>query len=136
MTMRPCKSIVLSLTPRKPVLELDHAPVRHRDRAFRLLPHDPALAEELNDVAHAHDVIVGDVRRATLAEATAAMPCKPTNDGLVNVGDRDLGELQPVREVSGYGVVPPHCQGSMPRVQQIVRELCHPWGWPVCMCAL
>jgi hypothetical protein len=79
----------------KPVLELDHAPVGHRDRACRLLPHDPALAEELDDVAHAHDVVAGDVRCATLAEATAAMPCKPTNYGLVNVGDRNLGEVQP-----------------------------------------
>jgi hypothetical protein len=56
------------------------------------------------------------------------MPREPTDDALVNVGDRDLGQRQPVREVAGYTVIAPHRQGSMSRLQQMARELRHPWG--------
>ena len=64
------------------------------------------------------------------------MPREPINDGLVNVGDSDLSERQPVREVSGDGVVTTRSLDSIPRVQQIARELCHPWGRLVYMRAL
>jgi hypothetical protein len=56
------------------------------------------------------------------------MPREPTDDGLVNIGDRDLGQRQPVREVAGYTVIAPHCQGSIPCLQKMARELRHPWG--------
>jgi hypothetical protein len=72
----------------KPVLVLDHTPIEHRDRARRFLPHDPALAEELDDPAHAPHVLAGEVLLTTLIEATAAMPREPSDDCLVNVGDR------------------------------------------------
>jgi len=112
----------------EPVLELDHTPVEHRDCARRFLSHDTALDEELDDLAHAPHVVAGDVRLTTLTEATAVMPREPTDDGLVDIGDRDLGQRQPMREVAGYTVIAPHRQGSMPRLQQMARELRHPWG--------
>src|SRR5215831_737506 len=127
MTIRPCRSIVLAVLP-EPVLELDHTPVEHRDCARRFLSHDTALDEELDDLAHAPHVVAGDVLLTTLTEATAMMPREPTDDGLVDIGDRDLGQRQPMREVAGYTVIAPHRQGSMPRLQQMVPELRHPWG--------
>src|SRR5262245_31967667 len=110
----------------KPVLKLDHTAIEHRDRARCFLSHDAALDEELDDLAHAPHVVAGDVPPTT--ETTAAMPREPSDDAFVNLGDRDLDQRQPVREVAGYTLIAPHRQGSMPRLQQMVRELHHPWG--------
>jgi hypothetical protein len=112
----------------QPVLELHHTPVEHWGRARCLLLHDPALAEELDEPAHAPHVLHGDMRLTTITGAAAAMPREPLDNGFVDVGDRDLGQRQPMREVAGCTVVAPHCQGSMPRVRQMARELRHPWG--------
>lgn len=68
------------------------------------------------------------MRLTTLTEATAAVPREPIDDGLVDVGDRDLGQRQPMREVASCTVISPHCQDSAPRLRQMARELCHPWG--------
>src|SRR5215472_15911293 len=121
MTIRPCRSIVLSLMPRCCRSQSWNWPTRRSSTGT-------ALDEELDDLAHAPHVVAGDVLLTTLTEATAMMPREPTDDGLVDIGDRDLGQRQPMREVAGYTVIAPHRQGSMPRLQQMVPELRHPWG--------
>jgi hypothetical protein len=84
----------------KPVLELGYAPVERRDHTRWLSPHDPTLDEECDDPAHAPHVPDGDARHTALTEAPAAMLREPTDDSLVNIDDRDLGQREPVREMA------------------------------------
>jgi len=84
----------------KPVLELGYAPIEHRDHARCLSPHDPALDEECNDSTHAPHVPDGEARLTTFTEALASMSRELTDDGLVNVGDRNLGQPEPAREMA------------------------------------
>jgi hypothetical protein len=112
----------------QPILELDDTSVERRDRSHCLLLHDPALAEELNEPAHAPHVPHGDMRPTTITWAAAAMPREPIDNGFVDVGDRDLRLRQPMGKVANCTVIEPHGQGGISRVREMVRELRHPRG--------
>ena len=105
------------------MLELDHTPVEHRDRTRCLLSQQPEIAEEFDEPAHPPHVLVGDVLLTTHARAPAAVSRKATNDALIDVGDRDLGLRQPLREVAGRTIKASHSQIRMPRLPQMAREL-------------
>jgi len=114
----------------QPVLELHHPAVEHWNwnHARYLSPHDPALAEELDELAHSPHVVAGDMRLTAPTWTTAAMPRETINDALVDVGDRDLDQRQPVPEVAGQTFIAVDCQQGMPSLRQMARELRHPWG--------
>jgi hypothetical protein len=112
----------------QPILELDHTSVARRDRSHCLLLHDPALAEELDEPAHAPHVPHGDMRPATITWAAAAMPREAIDNGFVDVGDWDLRLRQPMGKVANCTVIEPHRQGGISRVREMVRELRHPRG--------
>ena len=86
--------------PPQPVLELGYAPVGHRDRAWCLAWHDPALAQELDELARPLHIRGGNVLLVSPTRASASVSRKAADDGLVDVGDRDPGMHQPVRQVA------------------------------------
>jgi hypothetical protein len=107
----------------QPVLELDYTPTKHSWRACRLEPDNTAFAQELHEPANSPYVLLRYALRSATAGASAAMPCKQTDDGIINVGNRDLGQSQPLRDVTGCRVIAPHRQGRVPQIRKVAREL-------------
>jgi hypothetical protein len=64
-----------------------------------------ALAEELDEPADPPHVLAGDVLLGPATRTLATMLREAIDDGLVDVGDRDLGLQQPMREVASCIIV-------------------------------
>jgi hypothetical protein len=107
-------------------LELGHTSVEHRGRAPCLQSREAALGEEHDEPADPPHVLAGDVLLGPATRTLATMLREAIDDGLVDVGDRDLGFQQPMREVASCIIVALHRQARVPELPQATCELRHP----------
>lgn len=125
MTMRPCRSIVSSVTPRCCRSQSWNSTTRRwgvGNAGFGLRWTDSALAEKLDEPAYPPHVLRGHAPLATDAGALTAMPSEPIGDAIIDISDCDLGQRQPLREVTGCSVIAAHRQASYaPTSSGVVR---------------
>ena len=101
----------------QPVLELDHTAVENRRCTLCSASHETAFAKELDEPAYPPHVLPGHALLSSNARAPTAMPREPIDDSTIDIGDRDLDQRQPLREMTGCSVIAAHRQARMPQLR-------------------
>src|SRR6516225_6460682 len=102
----------------QPILELDDSLIAWC-RGFR----NATIHQEANELVHAAHVFCRQATMLTAATACAAMSRESSDDGFVDVINRDLRAVQPLGKVTGAVFVARRRQPRMPKAPQVPGEL-------------